>query len=102
MLRQVKARASDVAILEMPLETYLRIIHTLEAKLKHPERDFSPSDAQVLTDLGVRPEHWAKAVDQFDTSFGRVVGGIKLIEAMLARLGLNWIKGIQACRDHFT
>ena len=102
MLRQVAARASDAAILAMPLDAYLRIVNALEAKLKNPKCDFSPSDARVLTEMGVRPENWAKAVDQFNTSFGRVVGEIQLIEAMLARLGLNWIKGIQACRDHFT
>jgi hypothetical protein len=101
MLRTLKARASDAAILAMPLDVYLRILGALEAQFK-TGRQFDPADARVLTELGVRPADWARAVDQFDTSFGRVVGGIQVIEAMLERLGLNWIKGIQACRDHFT
>jgi hypothetical protein len=96
-------RASDLGILPVSLEDYVRLLKWTAKQLKSGRRDTIPADlTAVLDHFEVQQDHWLETVEQYESLFGHAVGRADSLTAVAERMELQHLKGIAACRTAFT
>ena len=100
---QTPWRASDKGLLPISLEDYLQLLDWTGRQLRGDRRDAIPSYLMpILERLHVKADHWLDTIEQFESSFGRVVGRVHQITQTAARLGRRWLYGVAGAARAFT
>ena len=98
-----RRRASDHTILAISPERYLQLAEWAAEQLRGKRSDTPPTElAGVLSGLGIKPERWSSAVQQFERLFGHAIGPAAELAAFCQRAAQRTLRGIRACRDVFT
>jgi hypothetical protein len=96
-------RASDLGLLPVSLEDYVRLLKWTAQQLKSGQRDTIPADlVAVLEHFQVQQDHWLETIEQYETLFGHAVGRAESLAEVAERMELQHLKGIAACRTAFT
>ena len=96
-------RASDLGLLPVSLENYVRLLHWTAHQLRSGQRTTIPADlATVLEHFDVQQDHWLDTVEQYESAFGHAVGRAASLAAVAERMELQHLKGVAACRRAFT
>ena len=96
-------RASDLGILPISLETYLKLLKWTQKTLASGERKTIPKDLEsVLERLDVNHEVWLDTIDDYEHIFGHVVGSPASLAKAAERMGVSCLKGATASRRIFA
>jgi hypothetical protein len=96
-------RASDLGLLPVSLEDYVKLLKWTANQLRSGQRDTIPADlASMLDHFQVQQDHWLDTVEQYESAFGHAVGRATSLAAVAERMELQHLKGISACRSAFT
>jgi hypothetical protein len=96
-------RASDMGILPVSLEAYVKLLKWTAAQLRSGQRTTIPQDlAAVLDHLQVQQDAWLESVEEYESAFGHAVGRADSLVAVAARMERKHLKGVSACRNAFT
>ena len=96
-------RASDLGILPISLENYVKLLQWTAKQLRSGQRDTIPADlATVLDHFEVQQDDWLDTVEHYESAFGHTVGRADSLAAVAQRMELQHLKGIAACRSAFT
>ena len=93
-------RASDLGILPMKFEDYLKLLKWTAELLRSGQRKTIPKDlGAILEHMDVNHEAWLETVDHYDTTFCHVVGSAASIAQ---RMEASCLKGTAASRRVFA
>ena len=96
-------RASDLGILPMRLEDYLKLLKWTARLLRSGQRSTIPKDlGTILDQMEVKHEAWLETVDHYDTTFCHVVGSPASIAKVAERMEASCLKGAAASRRVFA
>ena len=96
-------RASDLGILPMSLEDYLRLLKWTARLLRSGQRSTIPQDLEAILDqMDVNHGAWLETVDNYETTFCHVVGSPSSIAEVAERMEASSLKGAAASRRVFT
>ena len=95
-------RASDLGVLSISLEDYLKLLKWTARLLKSGARKTIPKDlASVLDHLDVKHEAWLDTLHDYEDSFCHVVGPPAAMAKAAKRLNVRCLKGASASRSIF-
>ena len=96
-------RASDLGLLPISLENYVRLLEWTAQQLRSGQHDTIPADlATVLDHFEVQQDQWLDTVERYESAFGHAVGRAASLAAVASRMELQQLKGIAACRSAFS
>ena len=96
-------RASDLGILPMSLEDYLKLLKWTARLLRSGQRSTIPKDLEAILDpMDVNHEAWLETVDNYETTFCHVVGSPASIAKAAKRMEASCLKGTAASRRVFA
>ena len=96
-------RASDLGILPMSLEDYLKLLKWTARLLRSGQRTTIPGDLKAILDqMDVNHEAWLDTVDSYDQSFCHVVGSPSSVAKVAERMEASSLKGATASRRVFA
>jgi hypothetical protein len=96
-------RASDLGLLPISLENYVRLLEWTAQQLRSGQHDTIPADlATVLDHFEVQQDQWLDTVEWYESAFGHAVGRAASLAAVASRMELQQLKGIAACRTAFS
>ena len=96
-------RASDLGLLEISLENYLRLLQWTARQLRSGQRTAVPKDVETLLDyLEVNEEAWLDTLQRYDSVFCHAVGTPAALEKVAQRMGRSCLKGASASRRLFA
>ncbi len=95
-------RASDMGVLPISLDDYLKLLKWTARLLRSGERTTIPKDlGTILDSLEVSAEAWLDTVEDYENAFGHVVGSPEAIAKVAERLEIRCMKGASASRRIF-
>jgi hypothetical protein len=95
-------RASDLGILPVSLDDYVRLLRWTAQQLRSGQRATIPADlATVLDHFEVQQDQWLDTVEQYESAFGHAVGRAASLADVAERMELQQLRGIAACRTAF-
>ena len=81
----------------------VKLLNWTAKQLRSGLRDTIPADlATVLDHFAVQQDHWLDTVEQYESAFGHAVGRADSLADVAARMELQQLKGIAACRSAFS
>ena len=96
-------RASDLGILPMSLEDYLKLLKWTAELLRSGQRSTIPKNLEAILDsMDVNHEAWLETVDHYETTFCHVVGSPESIAKVAERMEASCLKGTAASRRVFA
>jgi hypothetical protein len=96
-------RASDLGMLPVSLDDYVRLLRWTAKQLKNGQRATIPADlVAVLDHFEVQQDQWLETVEKYDSLFGHAVGRADSLTAVAERMELQHLKGVAACRTAFA
>ena len=101
LLAEATKRGPDAPFLCMDWPEYFGFASGLVAALKQ-QKAWTAEQAARLRGMGLKPESWAKAVEQYDARAGIVVARWEELVKAMDALGRCWFRGANYCRDFFT
>jgi hypothetical protein len=95
-------RASDLGLLPITLEDYVRLLHsTLE--LLQSGRTTIPADVEALLErLAIRSAAWLETVAGYEETFTHAVGSPAGMASVAQRMQVRTLQGVPASRRVFT
>ena len=95
-------RASDLGILPISLEDYLRLLTWTARLLRSGQRSTIPKDLEAILDhMDVNHEAWLDTLDDYESSFCHVVGPPESMAKVAERMESSCLKGATASRRIF-
>ncbi len=95
-------RASDLGILPISLDDYLKLLKWSAGLIKTGKRSTIPKDLEAILDhMDVKHEAWLDTLDDYERSFCHVVGPPKSMSKVAERMEVNRLKGASASRRIF-
>ncbi len=96
-------RASDLGVLPISLEDYLKLFQWTARLLQSGQRSTIPKDLEAVLDrLDLNHEKWLDTVDSYDRCFCHAVGSPASLAKVAQRMEANHLKGATAARSIFT
>lgn len=96
-------RASDLGILPMSLEDYLKLLRWTARLLRSGQRSTIPKNLEaILERMDVSHEAWLETVDNYETTFCHVVGSPSSMAEAAQRMDASCLKGAAASRRVFA
>lgn len=96
-------RASDLGILPISLEDYLKLLKWTARQLRSGQRQTIPKDLEAILDhFDVKSEAWLDTVDDYESAFCHVVGSSASMAQAAQRMGTRCLKGAAASRRVFA
>ena len=99
---RTRRRASDLGLLPIKLEDYVRLLrYTLE--LLQSGRKTIPADMEAMLErLDIRSEAWLETVERYDETFTHAVGSPAGMAEVAQRMQVRALKGVAASRRIFA
>ena len=95
-------RASDLGLLPISVEDYLRLLTWSARQLRSGQRDQVPRDLEsVLDHLDVNHEYWLEALESYETGFCQIVGSPATLAQAAKQMGCRCLKGVSAGKRIF-
>jgi len=96
-------RASDLGLLPISLENYLKLLEWTARQLRSGQRSTIPADLETLLDhLEINEEAWLETVQDYETAFCHAVGSPSALAEVAKRMGARCLKGAAASRRLFA
>lgn len=96
-------RASDLGVLPISLEDYLKLLRWTARLLESGQRSTIPKDLEAVLDrLHVNHEQWLDTVDSYERCFCHAVGPPASLARVAQRMEVSHLKGATAARRIFT
>jgi len=95
-------RASDMGILPISFDSYLRLLEWTARLIRSGERSTIPKDlAEILDRMNIEEAAWLDTVQWYDDLFGHVVGSCASMGEAAKRMETSNMKGTTASRRVF-
>ncbi len=96
-------RASDLGLLPISLESYLRLLEWTARQLRSGQRSTVPKDVETLLDyLDVNEDAWLDTFQRYESVFCHAIGSPAALAEVARRMGRRCLKGMSACRRLFA
>ena len=96
-------RASDLGVLPISLEDYLKLLKWTARLLRSGQRSTIPQDLEAILDrMDVNHEAWLDTVDNYEMTFCHVVGSPSSVAKVAERMEASSLKGAAASRRVFA
>jgi len=80
---------------------YLELVDWTGRAIRSDKRGYIPADVPpILTRLGVEADNWIETVRHFRRHFYDYVGPGDILTQHGRAMGLNWLRGVGACRKY--
>jgi len=99
---QSKRRASDMGLIPISVEDYLKLLNWSAGQLRSGKRSTIPGDLEsVLDHMSINEEAWIDTLEDYEDAFCHVVGSPEEIGQVAQRMGRRCLKGVSAGKRIF-